>query len=155
MIFNADIFRFRYRQERNYDFWLGLTAKFPLSENSDKIRLTELAKNQTFPLFMRFLWLTIASRVFLEPSHLRTKNTNTKFATTFMNGRITIYGNIHHASLHSPTIHLRNNSYVNKLEWKRRAKNYLSSSFISVAVSLFWVELLPHELLVLRNKWCV
>lgn len=98
MIFNADIFRFRYRQERNYDFWLGLTAKFPLSENSDKIRLTELAKNQTFPLFMRFLWLTIASRVFLEPSHLRTKNTNTKFATTFMNGRITIYGNIHHAT---------------------------------------------------------
>ena len=35
-------------------------AKFPLSENSDKIRLTELAKNQTFPLFMTFLRLMVA-----------------------------------------------------------------------------------------------
>ena len=45
---------------RNYDFWLGSLAKFPLSENSDKIRLTELAKNQTFPLFMTSLRLMLA-----------------------------------------------------------------------------------------------
>ena len=38
----------------------GSLAKFPLSENSDKIRLTELAKNQTFPLFMTFLRLMFA-----------------------------------------------------------------------------------------------
>ena len=60
LIFKADIFRSHYRQERNYDFWLGSLAKFPLSENSDKIRLTELAKNQTFPLFMTFLRLMFA-----------------------------------------------------------------------------------------------
>ena len=60
LIFKADIFRSHYRQERNYDFWLGSLAKFPLSENSDKIRLTELAKNQTFPLFMTFLRLMLA-----------------------------------------------------------------------------------------------
>ena len=60
LIFKADIFRSHYRQERNYDFWLGSLAKFPLSENSDKIRLTELAKNQTFPLFMTSLRLMLA-----------------------------------------------------------------------------------------------
>ena len=37
---------------RNYDCWLGCAAKFLLSENSDKTPLTELAKNQAFPLFM-------------------------------------------------------------------------------------------------------
>ena len=37
---------------RNYDCWLGGPAKFLLSENSDKTPLTELAKNQAFPLFM-------------------------------------------------------------------------------------------------------
>ena len=37
---------------RNYDCWLGRPAKFLLSENSDKTPLTELAKNQAFPLFM-------------------------------------------------------------------------------------------------------
>ena len=37
---------------RNYDCWLGAAAKFLLSENSDKTPLTELAKNQAFPLFM-------------------------------------------------------------------------------------------------------
>ena len=39
---------------------MGSLAKFPLSENSDKIRLTELAKNQTFPLFMTSLRLMLA-----------------------------------------------------------------------------------------------
>ena len=38
--------------DRNYDCWLGRAAKFLLSENSDKTPLTELAKNQAFPLFM-------------------------------------------------------------------------------------------------------
>ena len=40
------------RGGRNYDCWLGCAAKFLLSENSDKTPLTELAKNQAFPLFM-------------------------------------------------------------------------------------------------------
>ena len=39
-------------QGRNYDFWLGSAAKFPLSENSDKTLLTEAAKNRAVPLFM-------------------------------------------------------------------------------------------------------
>ena len=49
----------------------GSLAKFPLSENSDKIRLTELAKNQTFPLFMTFLRLMVGSlsKQATQPTH--------------------------------------------------------------------------------------
>ena len=91
MIFKADISQIFYRQGRNYDFWLGSLAKFPLSENSDKIRLTELAKNQTFPLFMTSLRLMLALQPPLyttalgifraKPSATEKTNTNGKFAT--------------------------------------------------------------------------
>ena len=39
---------------------IGYLAKFSLSKNSDKIRLTELAKKPTFPLFMTLLRLLFA-----------------------------------------------------------------------------------------------
>ena len=92
VIFKADISRTFYRQERNYDFWLGSLAKFPLSENSDKIRLTELAKNQTFPLFMTSLRLMLALQppalhycwVFLELNHLRLKKHKRKICNQIM-----------------------------------------------------------------------
>ena len=59
-------------EERNYDFWLGSSAKFLLSKNSDKIRLTELAKNQTFPLFMRILRLILGRPTPVQSHHAAT-----------------------------------------------------------------------------------